>query len=158
MWQSLQQYVKVVIWAVIAGLTWALLSPAVHEAGSSIFKTVFSRLSPASLCLAVLGLLVVCVVLLALLYEARSQARLLRRYEHDPDFPELWRHRRRNGERVCPRCLLEGHVSPIQITEQRWIACQRRNCGFKIEHPKHKEVPTVLTAGVPRSVLGSSTL
>lgn len=151
MWQSFEKYVKAGIWAVIAGLTWALLSPAVHDVGDAISTTIFPRLSSTSLCLALLGLLVVCLVLLGLLYEARSRSRMFRRYEPDPDFPGLLRHKRRHTEKVCPACLSDGRVTPVFITEGHSIIhCQKPGCHFQTDHPKHgnSHAPQISAIGV----------
>jgi len=119
---------------VIIGTTWALLSPVLFEFGAAISTTIFPQLSPTSLRLAVLGLLVIVLTLSVLLYDAKSRERKIIQYETDLEIPKLMRHKKRTAEKVCPRCLItNGIVSPIFAPASGFIDCQHKGCGFRTQ-------------------------
>lgn len=138
MWKWTREHLGKTTWLVLWALLAALFSPLAIEIRDAIDRTVVSKLRSSSLFLAVLGLAILCCVLLALVYDSRSQYRQIRRYEPDPEFPDLLRHRRRHMERVCPRCLLDGRVSPIFIRDTPKIACFKKGCDFSTRHPNYK--------------------
>lgn len=146
MFQSLKTYLRTATWVAVAGLFAAVLRPVVEELGRLISENILPRLSHTALSLLALGLFLCCCLLGAFLYEARSRDRKIRQYEPDTEFPELLRHKLRHSERVCPSCLFtDGVVTPVFLPDERWIACCRKGCEFRCEHPKHKSRGGVIT-------------
>ena len=132
----------VILWACLA----ALFSPLAIEIRDAIGVTIVNRLKPSTLFLAVVGLFILCALLLVWIYELQSRTRTIRRYEPDPEFPGLFRHKKRHDERVCPSCLItDGYISPIFPSDEGWATCFRKGCGFECQHPKHRSSLTCVS-------------
>ena len=140
MWKSVLSWIKQGIWVVFGGLLALVSAPFWSEIRTSIVSTILSKLSSKAL-LSLAGLLfLVCCLLLVILYEAKSKKWLLAKYEQDPDFLNMLRHKLRHEERVCPKCLTDGLVSPMRPDAEGRYLCSKRNCHEWAESKQTKPI------------------
>jgi hypothetical protein len=130
--QFLKERIEALIWGAILSLLGWLLLPFAKETIHALSTTILATLSPKALLGLSFALCLVVLVLGALLFDAHSRERLFRKFEADPEFQGLMRHKKKHTEKVCPRCLADGCYTPIYPTDPHMISCQRTGCGFMV--------------------------
>ena len=129
MWQWLQTRLKESLWGWLSALIVLVSAPFWSEFRVSIVRATLAGLSPTALMSLSFALFLLCLFLGALLFDAHKRERLFRKFEADPDFPGLLRHKKRHDEKVCPDCLADGfYVRVYPIGDDCF--CSRTGCDF----------------------------
>lgn len=134
--------------AVLGALIVATVSPWVSDVWDHLVAVFLPKLSPRGHLSLLATLFGISIVGWSYVYRCSSRQVLLRRYEPDPDFPGLMRHKKRKLERVCPRCLYsDGREVRFFIAEEEWLLCVAKDCKYRVQHPKHKTRTAVIQCG-----------
>ena len=127
--QFLKERIEALIWGAILSLLGWLLLPFAKETIHALSTTILATLSPKALLGLSFALCLVVLVLGALLFEAHSRERLFRKFESDPEFVGLLRHKKRKDEKVCPDCLADGIYVRVYPMDDAYF-CTRTGCDF----------------------------
>src|SRR5437867_9053636 len=104
MWQSLKEKLEKAWLPWLIGMIMGLSGPFLSEAVPAAKSAILNQLTPTALLSLSAVLLLICVFLLALLYELRRKRTLIREYTPEPEWPGTHRHKNQPSLHVCGIC------------------------------------------------------